>query len=114
IDDLKEEAKRNLKEREKEIFQCEALVEKRLEEFEIAFKTRKLELAMHEVPLVMKNIKTHALNKTFAKEIHNLDPKSKETLEKVLEYLEKKYISIPMKLAKQVMLEQDLKDPIIE
>lgn len=114
IEELKEEAKRNLKEREKEVFRCEQLVEMRIEEFETAFKTRKLELAMQEIPQIMKEIKSRALDKTFAKDINALDPKSKETLDKILNYLEKKYISIPMKMAKQVVLEQDLKDPIIE
>lgn len=114
IEDLKEEAKRNLKEREKEIFRCEALVEQRLSEFEEAFKTRKLELAMQSVPQMMKEIKSRAVEKTFAKDIEKLDPESQETLHKILNYLEKKYISIPMKMAKQVMLDQDLKDPIIE
>lgn len=114
IDDLKEVAKRNLKEREKEIFRCEELVETRLGEFEEAFRTRKLELAMQEVPALMKEIKNRALDKTFSKDIGQLDDKSKETLLKIVDYLEKKYISVPMKMAKQVMLDQDLKDPIIE
>ncbi len=114
IDDLKEIAKRNLKEREKEIFRCESLVETRLEEFEEAFKTRKLELAMQEVPSLMKEIKQRALDKTFSKDLEKLDDESRETVQRIVDYLEKKYISIPMKMAKQVMLEQDLKDPIIE
>ncbi len=114
IEALKEEAKRNLKEREKEVFRCEQLVEMRIEEFETAFKNRKLELAMQEIPQIMKEIKLRALDKTFAKDVNALDPKSRETLDKILNYLEKKYISIPMKMAKQIVLEQDLKDPIIE
>lgn len=114
IDDLKEIAKRNLKEREKEVFRCENLVETRLEEFEDAFKTRKLELAMQEVPALMKEIKLRALEKTFAKDLEKLDDEGRETIQRIVDYLEKKYISIPMKMAKQVMLEQDLKDPIIE
>jgi glutamyl-tRNA reductase len=114
IEDLKGQAKENLKFREKEIFHCEALVEERLEEFEESFRTRKLEIAMNEIPLLMKNIKSQAIGKTFAKEIESLDPESRETLEKIVDYLEKKYISLPMKMAKQVVLDQDLKDPIIE
>ncbi|MEQ9188572.1 MAG: glutamyl-tRNA reductase [Cryomorphaceae bacterium] len=114
IEDLKGEAKLNLRAREKEVFRCEQLVEQRLEEFEDAFKTRKLELAMQEVPALMKEIKLRALDKTFAKEIDQMDPEARKTLEKVIDYLEKKYISLPMKMAKQVVLEQDLKDPILE
>lgn len=114
IDDLKDEAKNNLREREKEVFRCEELVEERLGEFEEAYRTRKLELAMQQVPSLMKEIKSRALDKTFARDLEKLDPESRETIERILEYLEKKYISIPMKLAKQVVLEQDLKDPVIE
>jgi len=114
IDDLKAIAKQNLRDREKEVFRCETLVEQRLEEFEEAYKTRKLELAMQEIPALMKEMKQRALEKTFAKDIDGLDDQGRETLTKVIDYLEKKYISIPMKMAKQVMLEQDLKDPIIE
>lgn len=114
IEHLKEEAKRNLIEREKEIFHCEALVEQRLEEFEEAFRTRKLELAMSGIPRLMKEIKSTALEKTFSRELDQLDENSRETLNKILEYLEKKYISIPMKMAKQVVLDQDLKDSVVD
>lgn len=113
IDSLKEEARENLKAREKEIFQCETLVEKRLEEFEEAFKTRKLELAMAEVPRLMKEIKSNALSHTFSNRISALDPQSKELLIEILDHLEKKYISLPMKMAKQVILDKELKDPVI-
>lgn len=114
VSDLKDEARKNLKEREKEIFHCEALVEERLSEFQDAFRTRKLEIAMSEVPRIMKEIKSSALDKTFARDLDAMDETSKETLVKILNYLEKKYISVPMKMAKQVMLDQDLKDPVIE
>jgi len=114
IEDLKEEAKRNLKFREAEIFRCEALVEQRLVEFEDAFKTRKLELAMKNVPEMMKEIKHRAIDKTFARDIDDMDDESREKLLKIIDYLEKKYIAIPMKMAKQVVLGQDLKDPIID
>ena len=69
---------------------------------------------MQEVPSLMKEIKQRALDKTFSKDLEKLDDESRETVQRIVDYLEKKYISIPMKMAKQVMLEQDLKDPIIE
>lgn len=114
IEELKGEAKRNLKDREKEVFRCEALVEERLREFEDAFRTRKLELAMRHVPETMKEIKTRALDQTFARDIEKMDGESRATLERIVDYLEKKYISVPMKMARQVVLDQDLKDPIID
>lgn len=114
IESLKEEAKQNLRFREKEIFRCEALVEERLSEFEEAFKTRKLELAMEKIPKLMKDIKQHALSQKFAKNVARMDDESRETLQSVVDYLEKKYIAVPMKMAKEIVLDKDLKDKIIE
>lgn len=114
IESLKEEAKRNLKEREKEVFQCEALVEQRLLEFEEAFRSRKLELAMRAVPKAMKEIKSQALEKTFAKELAQMNEQDRENLLRIVNFIEKKYIALPMKMAKQVILDQDLKGPVVE
>lgn len=114
IDDLREEAKQNLKEREKEVFRCEALVENRLKEFVEAFRTRKLEIAMRQVPLTMKDIRKQAVESTFAREIGEMNQKDRETLDRIVAYLEKKYISVPMKMAREIVLDQDLKDSIID
>ncbi len=114
IDDLKAEAKKNLKHREKEIFHCEKLVEERLIDFEEAFRTRRLELAMREIPRLMKDIKTNALENTFAKELNQMNSSDREKLSEIVNYIEKKYISLPMKMAKQLVLDKDLKDAIID
>ncbi|MCE9539005.1 MAG: glutamyl-tRNA reductase, partial [Bacteroidetes bacterium] len=73
-------------------------------EFKQLLKTRKVELAMSEVPRKMKEIRETA-NEVFAKEILSLDSGSKEVLDKILSYMEKKYISVPMKMAKEILLE---------
>jgi len=114
IDDLRLEAKANLKEREKEIFHCENLVEERLIDFEDSFRSRRLELAMSQVPRIMKDIKVNALENKFAKSLEAMNPEDKAVLLDIVNYLEKKYISLPMKMAKQVVLNKDLKDSIID
>jgi glutamyl-tRNA reductase len=114
IEDLKVEAKENLKHREKEIFHCEKLVEERLIDFEETFRTRRLELAMREIPRLMKEIKTNALENTFAKELNQMNSSDREKLFEIVNYIENKYISLPMKMAKQVVLDKDLKDAIID
>jgi glutamyl-tRNA reductase len=40
----------------------------------------------------------------------DLDENAKEVLDKILDYMEKKYISVPMKMAKAVMMEQHQKN----
>ena len=59
---------------------------------------------MREVPKQVKQIKTTAINEVFKQEIESMDEHSKEVLEKVLGYMEKKYISGPMKLAKEIII----------
>ena len=43
-------------------------------------------------------------NPLFKSEIENMDKQSREVLEKVIGYMEKKYISGPMKLAKEIII----------
>jgi len=59
---------------------------------------------MKHVPEKVKEITENALQTVFAKDIENLDEEAKEVLARVLNYVEKKYISVPMKLAKDIML----------
>ena len=44
------------------------------------------------------------MNSVFAEEINSLDPNSREVLEKVMSYMEKKYISVPMIMAKDILI----------
>ncbi len=77
-------------EREKELSACEKIIEQNIEEFNKEIKERKVELAMSDVPRKVKEIRETALNEVFAKDIGALDAPSKETLDKVIAYLEKK------------------------
>ena len=61
---------------------------------------------MQEVPEKIRAIKTKAVNDVFAGEINAMDEQSKEVLSRVLDYIEKKYISVPMVMAKEIILGQ--------
>jgi glutamyl-tRNA reductase len=100
-------ANENLQERKKELNACHEIICEKVEEFRKALKERKVELAMSEVPRKVKEIRETAINAVFAKEIDALDESSKDVLEKVLAYMEKKYISVPMKMAKDILIEKD-------
>ncbi len=108
INNLQEIAKENLQLREQELQACNIIIEKNIIEFKQVLKTRKVELAMSEVPQKMKEIRVTA-NEVFAKEILSLDSGSKEILDKILSFMEKKYISVPMKMAKEILIE-DIKN----
>ncbi|MDA0882241.1 MAG: glutamyl-tRNA reductase, partial [Bacteroidetes bacterium] len=61
-------------------------------------------------PQTIKDIRSTAIGEVFAKDLENLDSNSKEVLEKILLYMEKKYISLPMKMAREVILENVTKN----
>ncbi|WP_026904633.1 glutamyl-tRNA reductase [Pedobacter glucosidilyticus] len=101
---LQDIAEKNLKERYQELINGEAIIEKNIKEFRPILKQRRIELAMKEVPEKIKEIKSRALNSVFADEVNSLDPTSREVLEKVMAYMEKKYISVPMVMAKDILV----------
>jgi glutamyl-tRNA reductase len=106
INNLQEVAKENLMAREQELEACKIIIEKNIEDFKQIVRTRKVELAMSEVPRKMKAIRETA-NDVFAKELEGLDATSKEVLDKILAYMEKKYISVPMKMAKDILIDEN-------
>jgi glutamyl-tRNA reductase len=101
---LQNVANKNLAERKKELHLCHQIIEKKTAEFKLIYKERQVELAMKHVPERVKEITENALQTVFAKDIEGLDEEAKAVLSKVLNYVEKKYISVPMKLAKEIML----------
>lgn len=101
---LQEISNENLKERSKEIEHVEVILAEKIEEFRQLHKLRTVELAMREVPQKVKDIKTTALNQVFKNDLDALDGESKEILEKVINYMEKKYMSMPMLMAKEILL----------
>lgn len=107
INELKEVADKNLKQRSKELYKCDKIISQQLADFKQLFKQRKVEVAMREVPEKVKEIKKNAMEVVFQKELEGLDANSKEVLDKILSYVEKKYVSVPMKMAKQILLEAD-------
>ncbi|HET6991706.1 MAG TPA: glutamyl-tRNA reductase, partial [Bacteroidia bacterium] len=106
VNNLQEVAKDNLKERENQLEACSAIIETGIHEFRGELRQRQVELAMSDVPKKVKEIRDTAVNSVFAKEIEQMDSASKEVLEKVLSYVEKKYISVPMKMAREILEEE--------
>jgi glutamyl-tRNA reductase len=64
-------------------------------------------LALIESPEEVKALKTKAMTEVFGKDIDQLDDNARKVLENVMSYFEKKYIGIPMKIAKKTILGLD-------
>jgi glutamyl-tRNA reductase len=106
VNNLQDIARENLREREKELVAAQIILDQAVIDFRTAFKARQVERAMSDVPRKVKEIRDTAVNAVFAREIDMLDPASKELLDRVLSYVEKKYISVPMKMAREILLEK--------
>ena len=104
IDYLQKISDKNLQERSKEIVHVEQIIEEAIASFQYIHRMRKVEIAMREVPNMVKDIRSTAVNEVFKKELQSLDDDSREVLDKIIGYMEKKYMSMPMKLAKDIML----------
>ncbi len=105
--DLEEMAKQNMTYRKAEVNFAGTIIDNAVQEFYGDLQSRKIEIAMKDVPKRIQQIKEAALSSVFSKEIESLNPNSREVLEKVVEYLEKKYISIPMQLAKDILMNHE-------
>ncbi len=106
VESLKEVARKNIQERYNELVHAEDIISTNIAEFFIVLKQRRIELAMRDVPRKIKEIKNTALNGVFADEISQMDPSSREVLERVMNYMEKKCISVPMIMAKEILVNQ--------
>jgi glutamyl-tRNA reductase len=103
VNNLQEIAKENLIAREREMQACYEIIEKNIEDFKKLVKARQLEIAMGAVPDKVKEISLTA-KEVFAKDLQNMDDSSKEVLDKIMAYMEKKYISVPMKMAREILV----------
>jgi len=106
VESLKEVARKNIQERYNELVHAEDIISNNITEFFTVLKQRRIELAMQDVPRKIKEIKNTALNGVFADEISQMDEASREVLERVMNYMEKKCISVPMIMAKEILVNQ--------
>lgn len=106
VDVLQKISTENLKERSKEIQHVEEIISEALFDFKHIQKVRSIELAMRDVPQKVKEIRATAINEVFKNDIADLDEHSKEVLEKIIGYMEKKYMSMPMIMAKEILLKK--------
>lgn len=104
VQSLKEVAKRNLQERYDELTHAENIISQNISAFIVELKQRRIEVAMRQVPEKIKEIRNMAINSVFAEEVQGMDQQSRDVLEKVINYMEKKYISVPMIMAKDILI----------
>ena len=106
IAELKPLAEANTAGRRAALGDCQRVVEEGLTELASRLQQRKVEKALRDLPTLLAEVRGTALNEVFADELSTLDGDTRELVDRIVHYLEKKYISLPMKLAKEVVMDQ--------
>lgn len=103
VEELRCLAAQNLALRKQEVAVAQQIIAEKMDEFRLIYRQRRVERGMAQIPSRMREVKEKALTSVFQKEIAALDPTAQNTLERVVDYLEKKYIGIPIAVAKTVL-----------
>lgn len=100
IESLKKISEANLVFRKKEVEKARPLINQGIVEFNHLYQEREIEKAMKDVPAAIQEVKERALTKVYKDRISELDPQAQELINEMMQYMEKKCISVPMKIAK--------------
>jgi len=101
IEDLRNLAKENLSFRQNEVVKGRKMLKRKIDTFMELHRQRQIVKSMKNVPAEIKAVKSHAINKVFKKDMENLDEDTKELINRMMDYMEKQCIGIPMKAVKQ-------------
>ncbi|WP_157976023.1 glutamyl-tRNA reductase [Lewinella sp. IMCC34191] len=107
IEHLRSLAGKNMDFRRREVDLAHDILDRHLKETETLYQTRLIERAMVHVPGQIKEIRHNAVNKVFRKELEDLDPDVRELMDRMMLYMEKRCIGIPMKAAREAVLSKD-------
>jgi glutamyl-tRNA reductase len=98
---------KNLAARKSELIKVRQIIFEAVEEFKEIFKMRQIEIRMRTIPERVKEIRATAMTEVFNKDLESMDESSREVLDKILNYMEKKYVSVPMLMAKEMFLNKE-------
>ena len=104
IEGLKALAEENHDFRKQEVIKANKLITSQLYKFQETYQHRQIAKALQRVPAEIKAAKQKALNEVFQEDLANLDSETRHLFEKMMDYMEKKCIGIPMRAAKEAIL----------
>jgi glutamyl-tRNA reductase len=109
MESLRSAAEANLAGRVEELEKARLMIAGFVEEFRSAWQMRQVERMFSNIPAEVSRLRRRAVDEVFARDLQQMDPSSRETLNKVLDYLERKFVALPVTGARQA-LEAQLKD----
>ncbi len=101
IDGLRLLAEENMQFRKKELVKAREIVKENVTSFLTSYQQRQVEKMLAHVPSQIMDVKDRAINKVYKDKLSQLDDTTKDLIEEMMDYMVKKCISVPMKMAKQ-------------
>jgi len=102
IEALKKLSELNLEFRMHEMEKARPMIFDEIKDFNALFQERQIEKALVHIPPKITAVKERAIHQVYNKRMATLDPDSKALVMEMMDYMEKKCISIPIKMAKKV------------
>ena len=106
IDDLRKLAEENLAFRTEEVREARKLIGVQVGRFRESVQQRRVERALSEVPQEIRAVRERALNEVFSRELAPLNDETRALIERMLHYMEKKCIGIPMRAARRAVVSE--------
>lgn len=106
MEQLQLQAHENLAIRKEELKKAKELISQFVLEFQQAWQLRQVELMFRYIPSEVQRLRQRAVEEVFAREIGHMDEKDRQTLDKVLDYLERKFSALPVTGARQALKSQ--------
>ncbi len=103
IEQLRHLSTENLEFRKTEVHAAKVLLKNQLLNFNNYFQQRQLEKALNVVPKEIKEIKERAIHSVYKKQIDLLDDNAQALIAEMMNYMEKKCISVPMRAARKLV-----------
>jgi glutamyl-tRNA reductase len=104
IEGLRAVSQDNLLFRERESIKAGGILQQRIYAFRELWHERQVERALSHIPEEVRAVKDRAIHEVFGKEFSRLDTEAQDLMLRMLEYMEKKCVAIPMKAAKAIAL----------
>jgi len=103
IENLRELAEINLQFRQTEVGEASKIVKHHIESFSSIHRQRQIEKSLTKLPAEINAIKKRALEQVYSKQLEDLDEDTQSLIHDMMNYMEKKCVGIPMKMAKETL-----------
>ncbi len=101
IEGLRKLSEENLEFRKLEVLKAKPIIAKNLIAFSNLFIERKIERSLAHVPAEIAAVKSKAINSVYKNRLEDLDTEAQNLVLEMMDYMEKKCVSVPMRLAKK-------------